>query len=112
MWLKPLDFEVFFCKVVQKGRVIIDFIIDTVMPDPDPVSPAIIKEWRSRIKYGMTPILILKFAVRQLSTCLAKKEPSSVRKLLEAFFCTEVTLEGSRKSTGNASMSIIHCSWL
>jgi len=43
MWLKPLDFEVFYCEVVQKGRVIIDFIIDTVMPDPDPVSPAFIK---------------------------------------------------------------------
>ena len=46
MWLKPFEFEVFFCEVVQKWHVISDFIIDTVMPDPDPVSPAFIKEWR------------------------------------------------------------------
>ena len=27
------------------------------MPDPDPASPAVIKEWSSRIECGMTPFL-------------------------------------------------------
>jgi len=38
-----------------KGRSIKRFIIDTVLPDPDPVSPAFINVRSSRIKYGMTP---------------------------------------------------------
>ena len=34
-----------------------EFYNQTVIPDPDPVSPGHINDWRSRIKYGMTPFL-------------------------------------------------------
>jgi poly-gamma-glutamate capsule biosynthesis protein CapA/YwtB (metallophosphatase superfamily) len=44
-------------EAVQKGHSTKYNNYDTVMPDTDPASPAFIKEWRSRIRYGMTPFL-------------------------------------------------------
>ena len=44
-------------EAVQTGREIRTFILNFVMPDSDPASPAHIRDGRSRVKRGMTPFL-------------------------------------------------------
>jgi hypothetical protein len=40
-----------FEEAVQKGRGIVEYIIDSVIPDYDPVSPTHINGWRNRFAF-------------------------------------------------------------
>jgi len=52
-----LNFNANTSEAVEKRAWNYSDVINTVIPDPDPVSPAYINGWRSRIKCGMTPYL-------------------------------------------------------
>ena len=46
-----------YSEAVQKGRDRKTLVLNLVMPDSDPASPACFRDSRSRIKCGMTPFL-------------------------------------------------------